>query len=174
MSTTDPNDLPLGGDGAAHLRTASDHWQSGRFDMAISGLTDIHGDSLTAACVSFTVAIANLKLGRHADAFAMLREAAEALVQLDREPASLVSLRIDDPDYQLARGYTLREMGRLEDAHAALQAALRSRPNDPHAIFHLGLLFVEAGDQAAAREQYVALARLDEGFARELYDRIHF
>src|SRR5581483_3806578 len=96
MSTTNLNDLLLGGDGAAHLRAASDHWQGGRFDLAISSLTNIHGDGFTAACVSFTVAIATLKLGRHAEAFALLREAVEALAQLDREPASLVRLQIDD------------------------------------------------------------------------------
>lgn len=166
--------MKLDGESKRSLARARENWQAGRYEPAIAHLEQIACEGFRDACRLFAIAVAQLKLGRAEAAFETLRAAAPAFEHSRRAPPPLIALDDGDPDYQLALGALLRDLGRLEAAHAALRCALRIRPGHPQTVYHLGLFFVVAGDQAAAREQYVELARLDESLARALYDRVHF
>lgn len=164
----------IDGDNTDRLRLARDMWREGRYDLAITYLMAIRDAGELRAFTSFTIAIASLKLKRPAAAFSMLEAAATVIGDDGPDPMALVTLPEDDPDFQFARGFVLRALGRLEEAHAALQAALKARADDPHTLYQLGLVFVAAGDQAAARNAYLRLSLLDEALARALYDQILF
>lgn len=161
-------------DNADRLRQAREQWGAGRYDLAIIHLMNIRADGHLRASISFTIAIASLKMSRHDAAFGRLEAAADVIDEHGPCPTSLITLSENDPDYQFARGYVMRTLGRLDEAHAALQTSLNARPDDPYTVYQLGLVFVAVGDQAAAREAYVLLSRLDEQLAHVLYDQIHF
>ena len=68
----------------------------------------------------------------------------------------------------LARAFSLHQAGRLTDAAAAYQEALRSQPHNRAALNNLGALQIQAGDYAAAVATFGTLVaqRPDDAIAR--------
>jgi tetratricopeptide (TPR) repeat protein len=109
-----------------------------------------------------------------------LPENAEAVIDravADGAEPALLTPRFEgglDPDYHKALAYAMLQFSDLENALAQIKAALASAPLDPVANYYLGLIYYEAGDQAASREQYLALSRIDVPLADRLYQMILF
>ncbi|MBY4896297.1 cellulose synthase subunit BcsC-related outer membrane protein [Cupriavidus sp. AU9028] len=96
-----------------------------------------------------------------------LREAPDDQVARDTmaDLAKVVEARrrlLADPDYQAQqRGLRALERGRLDEAEAALQQALRSRDSDAEAVGGLGLVRLRQGRHDEARELFARALKLD-------------
>ena len=156
------------------FRLVIECWEKAKYDLAAYELNRMIEANPQIPDNTFTLAIVYLKLNRQEDALAVLRQCVDIESCGDVAPQPVVQIPVGDPDYQFARGFLHLETGDLEAAHTALQASLRARPGDHHTIYQLGRLFIEAGDQAAAREQYLKLSLLNEPLAKQLYDQIVF
>ena len=161
-------------DNSRLIRRAQECWESGRYQPAINFLEGVKDAGYLRAFKWFTIAIGTLKLHKHQSAFVLLMAVSDMIEDHGPDLVTIIPMPGDDPDLQFALGYVLLDLDRLEEAHAAFQKSIRVRPDDPQTVYHLGLVFVAAGDQAAAREQYVLLERLDDILARQLYDKINF
>ncbi|HKP10624.1 MAG TPA: hypothetical protein VJZ91_00890, partial [Blastocatellia bacterium] len=73
--------MKLDGESKRNMARAREHWQAGRYEPAIAHLERIAGEGFRDACRIFTIAIAQLKMGRAAAAFETLRAAAPAFEQ---------------------------------------------------------------------------------------------
>ncbi len=83
------------------------------------------------------------KNGEYAAALATLRSAADQ----------------DDPRVQTAIGFTLRKLGRVEEAFGYYFKALATRPDATTTRQYLGEAYLQIGDPARAREQLAEIAR---------------
>jgi predicted Zn-dependent protease len=83
------------------------------------------------------------KNGEYATALATLRSASNQ----------------DDPRVQTAIGFTLRKLGRVEEAFGYYFKALATRPNATTTRQYLGEAYLQVGDPARAREQLAEIAR---------------
>lgn len=96
-----------------------------------------------------------------------LREAPDDKIARDTmaDLAKLVEARqrlLADPDYQAQqRGLRALDRGRIDEAEAALQQALRSREGDAEAVGGLGLVRLRQGRHDEARELFARALRLD-------------
>jgi tetratricopeptide (TPR) repeat protein len=71
----------------------------------------------------------------------------------ERELRKAIEIDGDDPDAYVALGVALRGQKRFDDARAAYEHALASRPNHPPALYDLGILYMDfQPDKAKARE----------------------
>ncbi len=91
---------------------------------------------------------------------------AERLLDQGRLEVALPLLRAasqrrpDNADVHNLMGYTLRKLGRLDEAHASYETALRLDPGHRGAHEYLGELLLMRGETARARALLDALARL--------------
>jgi predicted Zn-dependent protease len=85
----------------------------------------------------YSVAYWQAKGGEHAAALATLRTAADQ----------------DDPRIQTLIGFTLRKLGRVDEAMGYYQRVLASHPDRTTTRQYLGEAFLQVGDVTRAREQ---------------------
>lgn len=153
-------------------REAADAWTVGRHLDALVPLLALNVRAPHPS-VNLSLAFVYFRIGLDCEGLAELDRAAEASTQDASRLQPLFDASIGDPaDCGLARGYLLIKEGELESAHERLKAAREIGPLRPIAHYCLGLLYVAAGDQAAARECYISLEQLDGELARQLYDKI--
>lgn len=98
------------------------------------------------------------ELGRHADA----ADACGAAVQADADLA----------EAWVALGVAHFHMAAYLEAAEAFERALELSEDNARARFGLGMSLLYADDDRGAKEQYLALKRIDAELARQLYERI--
>jgi TolB-like protein len=84
--------------------------------------------------------------------FPTAQEVPELEAHLARDSASVPVL--------VRLGVAYREAGRTEDARVALERAVALEPEDPAAVYYLGLTFEELAQPARARELYATYRRV--------------
>jgi tetratricopeptide (TPR) repeat protein len=71
----------------------------------------------------------------------------------EREISKAIEIDADDPDAYVALGVSLRGQKKFDEARAAYERALSSRPNHPPALYDLGVLYMDfQPDKAKAQE----------------------
>jgi Flp pilus assembly protein TadD len=79
----------------------------------------------------------------------------------EREIRKAIEIDGDDPDAYVALGVALRGQKRFDDARAAYERALTTRPNHPAALYDLGILYMDfQPDKAKARENLTLYRKL--------------
>lgn len=94
-----------------------------------------------------------------------LIQARQRIAAEDFAAAEILLLQVrgrtpDDPDVHSLLGFSTRKLGRLDEAYAHYEVALRLDPAHRGAREYLGELFLQRGEPARAKEQLAELERL--------------
>ena len=101
------------------------------------------------------------------DPAVLMKLAVEYTQIRELEPARLVAKRLyslqpDDPDTQYIYGRILEETQRFQEVLAPLaQKMVAARPNDPHALFLLGMLNYDEGNETEAQQEFSRSLQFD-------------
>ncbi len=65
------------------------------------------------------------------------------------------------------------DMKKYKDSITALKKSIDIEPNNPRAYYQLGRAYLAIGDKESSLEQYNILKKLDENYAKILFEEIY-
>lgn len=180
-------------DEVSHFRLANFFSRIGRYDEAIAGYRESLALNPLFEAAYFNLGLVCVEVGRYTEG----KDAFEAVTRINPEAgpahynAGLAYIRLGrfqeaiaaqkiviriNPGYAPAyhaMGAALNKLGRPRDEMEAYREAIRVDPDFAPAHHAMGTAMLNRGDTPGALDQYRILQKLDEGMARNLFDRIY-
>lgn len=146
-----PRETLKPGEVDAHFNLAAGHYQSRRFDDALSELEAVLAAAPSHAGAHYFTGLIHHEQGRYEEAAQSYREA----------------LRLQ-PDYVEARtnlGGVYAQMGRFKEAAEEIKSALRIRPDNAEAHKFLGLIYQDIGQLQESAQELTTAIKLKPDYA---------